>query len=190
MPLATVQRVLRHTDQKITSEVYGYLDLEGMREGLNRLRLSPKVTDSEGLAASLLLGPGHPKREGPEIAGKPERLRGLQMVGATGFEPATTCTPKMPSGAAPDHTARIETQAPEIPAPPDQLPDAPGSLCAGSSTGNGAPVGRGVQHTSVPPPSLEDLYKRVRDAVARGDFDLARELIDEAARSGFGGESD
>ena len=86
-------------------------------------------------------------------------------------------------GAAPDHTARIETQAPEIPAPPDQLPDAPGALCAGSSIENGAPVGRGFQHTSVPPPSLEDLYKRVRDAVARGDFDPARELIDEAARS-------
>ena len=80
-------------------------------------------------------------------------------------------------GAAPGQTARIETQAPEIPAPPDPLPDAPGALCAGSSTGNGAPVGRGVQHTSVPPPSLEDLAKRVREAVERGDFDLARELI-------------
>jgi len=37
---------------------------------------------------------------------------------------------------------------------------------------------------------LEDLAKRVREAVARGDFDLARELIDKAVRSGFGGESD
>ena len=96
------------------------------------------------------------------------------------------CAPKMTRGDARGRIARIETQAPEIPAPPDQLPDAPGALCAGSSTGNGAPVGRGVQHTSVSPPSLEDLAKRVREAVARGDFDLARELIDEAACSGFG----
>jgi len=44
-------------------------------------------------------------------------------------------------------------------------------------------VGRGVQHAGVPPPSLEDFAKRVGEAVARGDFDLARELIDEAARS-------
>lgn len=29
--LATVQRILRHTDPKITSEVYGHLDLEDMR---------------------------------------------------------------------------------------------------------------------------------------------------------------
>ena len=94
VPLATVQRVLRHTDPKITSEVYGHLDLEDMREGLNRLRLAPAVTEPAPFAASLLLDPADPKREGPEVDGKPERLRGLQRVGATGFEPATTCTPR------------------------------------------------------------------------------------------------
>jgi len=37
VPLATVQRILRHTDPAITSEIYGHLDLEDMRTGINRL---------------------------------------------------------------------------------------------------------------------------------------------------------
>jgi len=94
VPLATVQRILRHTDPKITAEVYGHLDLEDMREGLNRLHLTPEVKESGPFAATLLLGPSDPQREGPAVSGNPERRRGLQMVGATGFEPATTCTPR------------------------------------------------------------------------------------------------
>ncbi len=49
---------------------------------------------------------------------------------------------------------------------------------------DGAPVGRAVQYLSVPPPPLEDLAERVREAVARGDLDLARELMDGAASGG------
>ena len=97
VPLATVQRILRHTDPKITAEVYGHLDLDDMREGLNRLHLAPTVTERDRLAASLLLDPADPKREGPEDRRKPEEPRGLQRVGATGFEPATTCTPTPPT---------------------------------------------------------------------------------------------
>ncbi len=44
----------------------------------------------------------------------------------------------------------------------------------------GAPVGREPQLPSVPPSSLEEVAKRVGEAVARGDFELARDLIDEA----------
>ena len=46
--LAVVQRVLRHSTPMVTSEVYGHLDLDDMREGLNRLTFtsstSPEVT--------------------------------------------------------------------------------------------------------------------------------------------------
>jgi len=41
VPLATVQRILRHSDPAITSEVYGHLDLEDMRAGINRLSFQP-----------------------------------------------------------------------------------------------------------------------------------------------------
>jgi predicted Zn-ribbon and HTH transcriptional regulator len=37
VPLATVQRVLRHTDPAITSEIYGHLDLDDMRKAVNKL---------------------------------------------------------------------------------------------------------------------------------------------------------
>jgi hypothetical protein len=97
VPLATVQKILRHTDPKITSEVYGHLDLEDMRAGLNRLALglSPPP-DQPPFAATLLLGSASPKREGPDASRFPEGRQGLRTVGATGFEPATTCTPSPP----------------------------------------------------------------------------------------------
>jgi integrase len=37
VPIATVQRILRHTDPALTSEIYGHLDVEDMRVGVNRL---------------------------------------------------------------------------------------------------------------------------------------------------------
>ncbi len=40
VPLATVQRVLRHTDPRLTTEIYGHLDVEDMRAGLDRLRIA------------------------------------------------------------------------------------------------------------------------------------------------------
>lgn len=44
VPLATVQRVLRHTDPAITSEIYGHLDLDDMRVAVNALSFAPKLT--------------------------------------------------------------------------------------------------------------------------------------------------
>lgn len=56
VPLATVQKILRHTDPRITSEVYGHLDVEDMRAGLNRLALGlPPPPELRPLAASLLV---------------------------------------------------------------------------------------------------------------------------------------
>ncbi|MBX7096454.1 MAG: site-specific integrase [Myxococcaceae bacterium] len=44
VPLATVQRVLRHTDPSITSEIYGHLDLDDMRKAVNKLSFKPTGT--------------------------------------------------------------------------------------------------------------------------------------------------
>lgn len=74
------------------------------------------------------LGPNG-KNEGPDSGRFPEGNQGLQMVGATGFEPATTCTP------------RHEAGLPQIP----RLPH-PSTL---------SPVSRGwAPETSVEPPAL------------------------------------
>jgi integrase len=43
VPLATVQRILRHTDPAITSEIYGHLDLDDMRAAVNQLSFAPKL---------------------------------------------------------------------------------------------------------------------------------------------------
>jgi len=48
----------------------------------------------------------------------------------------------------------------------------------------GASVGRAIQPRSVPPSYLKEVAKRVGEVVARGDFERARELIDEAVRVG------
>jgi hypothetical protein len=93
VPLATVQRILRHTDPKITAEVYGHLDLDDMRAGLNRLELGIPPPDRARPTARLLRGGATPESEGPGAVANREQLRRLQMVGATGLEPATTCTP-------------------------------------------------------------------------------------------------
>ena len=100
VPLATVQRILRHSDPAITTEVYGHLDVEDMRKGLNQLSFRsepPGRTAAEAeaspLAASLLLESESPKSEGPGAHGQVRETPGPSMVGATGFEPATTCTP-------------------------------------------------------------------------------------------------
>jgi excisionase family DNA binding protein len=37
VPLATVQKILRHSDPELTAETYGHLDLEDMRRRLERL---------------------------------------------------------------------------------------------------------------------------------------------------------
>jgi len=94
VPLAVVQRVMRHSDPALTAEIYGHLDLEDMRRGLDRLTFEEEQAPPEGPGpAPVLRVIEGQKGEGPEAAHFREEPRGLQLVGATGFEPATTCTP-------------------------------------------------------------------------------------------------
>ncbi|WP_225409277.1 nucleotide exchange factor GrpE [Stigmatella hybrida] len=64
-----MQRILRHSDPAITSEVYGHLDVEDMRKGLNQLAFGPTVT---GLTEALLAAGTEPA---PLAAGVPEPKR-------------------------------------------------------------------------------------------------------------------
>ncbi len=102
VPLAIVQKILRHSDPAITSEVYGHLDLEDMRAGINRLSFQPernalpapdRAQKRPPFAASLLLSSGDCENEGPGATTQRGGTPGPFVVGATGFEPATTCTP-------------------------------------------------------------------------------------------------
>jgi hypothetical protein len=98
-----VQRLLRHSDPAITTEVYGHLDVEDMRRGTNPLAFqaaqpaeAPQLAAGDAppsLAAGLLGGDGE-KRKAQESSRKSAKLLGLFMVGETGFEPVDTGCPK------------------------------------------------------------------------------------------------
>jgi integrase len=47
VPLATVQRIVRHKDPRLTTEIYGHLDVEDMRRAVNRLQFSPLADADE-----------------------------------------------------------------------------------------------------------------------------------------------
>jgi hypothetical protein len=86
VPFATVQRMLRHTDPRLTTEIYGHLDVEDLRAGINKLKLTqhtstvrqnsnPRPVGSNGAelgadnlgqrGAPVVRSFGDPKNEGP-----------------------------------------------------------------------------------------------------------------------------
>ena len=98
VPLATVQRILRHSDPTITMKVYGHLDLEDMREGIDRLSFPGEAAGSpeQGsldsgeptsdaapapFAASLLPASAPAKTKALEFRGNRLELQGLLWSG-------------------------------------------------------------------------------------------------------------
>ena len=133
VPLATVQRVLRHSDPKLTANIYGHLEVEDMRAGLERM--------AGRIRAPAGRGEGGQKDETPVASAFALNDGGFD-VGATGFEPATTCTPKLNLADARSATGRTGSQPCVIWAPvssPFGLRRASG---APGVTGWGAPGGR------------------------------------------------
>lgn len=47
VPLATVQKLMRHSSPTITARIYGHLDVEDLREGVDSLSLSPSGATAE-----------------------------------------------------------------------------------------------------------------------------------------------
>jgi hypothetical protein len=94
---AAVQRILRHSDPRITTEVYGHLLPGYLRDEIDRLRFGvvpgePESSDSQRAAAgrtpfaAYLLQSGSGTPEGPDSdASGPNDVRRLDSVGAAGF---------------------------------------------------------------------------------------------------------
>jgi integrase len=91
VPLSTVQRILRHSDPKLTDQYYAHLETEDMRESLELMADRLALAGANRALAGRIPATG--QDEGPETHRFREEPRGLHRVGATGFEPATTCTP-------------------------------------------------------------------------------------------------
>ena len=105
VPLEIVQRMLRHTDPKITSGAYGHLLMSYQREAISRVRLLSREILSAGGTELQQTAPGAANRipgadnmltddtEGKTRTGTAEEevleVPALAMERETGFGPAT-----------------------------------------------------------------------------------------------------
>ena len=86
VPLAVVSKLLRHSDPKITLETYGHLDIEDLREGVERLPFGALGVSLEALAPVPLERRGAPvarRREDRKVEG-PEAVAFARNLGAFG----------------------------------------------------------------------------------------------------------
>ncbi len=84
--LPAVQRILRHSDPKITTELYGHLAPEYLRAEVDRLSFGPAV--ARFARPVLRTVPGEKKRAGDASQNR-ESSPACGMERETGFEPAT-----------------------------------------------------------------------------------------------------
>ena len=83
VPLAIVQRLMRHSDPALTAGIYGHLDLEDMRRGIDLLTFKeggPHGSDCPGPAPVLRLIPGQ-KNKALDAPGIPANDEGLGWSG-------------------------------------------------------------------------------------------------------------
>jgi integrase-like protein len=88
--LAVVSKLLRHSDPAITLGTYGHLDIEDLRDAVDRLPFRPANGSATGHAAS---GPGQQlgapvarnsrsaKKEGRDASGNPNNIAALRWSG-------------------------------------------------------------------------------------------------------------
>lgn len=83
---ASVQRILRHSDPKLTTEVYGHLSPEYLRAEVDRLAFGPAVTQ---FATPLLRPAAGGKAKAGTRRANAQEFRPSELERETGFEPAT-----------------------------------------------------------------------------------------------------
>jgi hypothetical protein len=98
---AAVQRILRHTDPRITMEVYGHLAPGYLRDEVNRLRFAPSsapadapevvsvaAVSNEFTAHLLPKGATRPFDRAGRLD-EPREIAGISLARPAGLEPAT-----------------------------------------------------------------------------------------------------
>ena len=90
--LGTVQKALGHSSPEITAGTYDHSELEDERDTLERvLSFGPTDPGAHGAHMGRGLEAGKTK---PAVSPVSQAILRASGVGATGFEPATTCTPR------------------------------------------------------------------------------------------------
>lgn len=87
---------------------------------------------------------------------------------------------------APLCTARTESQGIGITGALDPAVTPLDAPAAPSSMGNGAHMGRGPTHADLPDGAVRELTDAIAEAIARGDDEGARELVEQAIRTRAG----
>ena len=105
----------------------------------------------------------------------------LRKVGATGFEPATLCTPRLAADHARAITELIEPHWLDVTQASVRAPNVLGAPEAPNATPFGAPVVRGELPSALPS-FLEACTNLAVSAAERGDFTRAVELMQKAAQ--------
>jgi integrase len=103
--LAAVQKIMRHRDPRMTTEVYGHLAPGYLKDEIDRLSLGDRAQDPRGpeaavqalleqsddrFAASLLHGARNDSNAASRTPTEPKASRDLVGVGVSGFEPPTS----------------------------------------------------------------------------------------------------
>ena len=84
-----MQRILRHSDPKITTEIYGHLAPGYLRAEMDRLSFGPAVAAVVPFATPVLRNASNPKRNAGTPGAKAQKVPALNLERETGFEPAT-----------------------------------------------------------------------------------------------------
>ena len=86
---AAVQRILRHSDIRVTTDVYGHLAPGYLRSEIDRLSFRPK---SNGFTSPVLQDLASPPSTPSDPSANLQSSQGVNLVGARGFEPPTSCS--------------------------------------------------------------------------------------------------
>jgi integrase len=109
---AAVQRILRHSDIRVTMDLYTHLSPNYLRSEIDKLSFRPRPTPEESTSEArsavandavsgpdlsrftspVLPPPDHALLSAPRAIGKSQSSTVVGLVGAAGFEPTTSCS--------------------------------------------------------------------------------------------------
>ncbi len=104
-PLVVAQRILRHSDPRLTANVYSRVDLGDLREGLNRIEIPamPKLVAANAAPLVPLVSPRSSldRNTAPESRDISSKVRMLRKSGRQDLNPATPWSEPIRLGVQP-----------------------------------------------------------------------------------------
>ena len=91
--MVVAQRILRHSDPRLTANIYTRVDVEDLRAGLDRISIQDMSPDLVSGILVPVLSPGLESAQTKALTPGSNMAedQGPSLVGARGFEPPTPC---------------------------------------------------------------------------------------------------